>query len=445
MKPGLQITLLIMLLFISSACGVQQDANAEVAAKPTPPPVVPAVTATAPPEAIPAPDMSVADHAQEEDAALIWEGISLANSPQGDCVGLTLSVDGQARIGPCGAVDTPVEFLADQPGGWTEILARFAPFEQEIPDGRIVFRGQGQIGSPAWQRAISSWAEFTYAELASGRVSASGRTVMSWWLGELPDQPGLCRHLVVLTHGYTNANITPCAGGQVQDTVIGWIDPAAWDQFDAWLVDRAPVYQDNDYFSGEGTSAMSEADIAALADWAGQVYAGLRPASVSESGPDGSIPADGCLEAGLGTLVLENRGQGYCLLYPDEYEVVQTNDTSTELVIDSVMNHIDPRVSITVDDAAGRTAEQIANAELAAFSLPDWIIERTDITIDGEPAVVLDHLPGQDLNRRVFLVHEGRLYHLFFTPVDPSQPEVYQRMETFYRTIIDSFRFVPPQ
>jgi hypothetical protein len=79
------------------------------------------------------------------------------------------------------------------------------------------------------------------------------------------------------------------------------------------------------------------------------------------------------------------------------------------------------------------------------ISLADWIIERTDITIDGEPAVVLDHLPGQDLNRRVFLVHEGRFYHLFFTPVDPSQPEVYQRMEDFYRTIIDSFRFVSPQ
>ena len=263
---------------------------------------------------------------------------------------------------------------------------------------------------------------------------------MSWWLGELPEQPGLCRHLVVLTHGYAQANITPCAGGQAQETVDGWIDPAAWDQFDAWLVDRAPLYQDNDYFSGAGTAAMSEAEIVALADWAGQVYADLRPASVSESGPDG-----GCPEAGPGTRVLENTGPGYCLLYPGEYEAVQTNDNSMELVIDSVMNHIDPRVSITVDDAAGRTAEQIANAELAAFSLPDWIIERTDITIDGEPAVVLDHLPGQDLNRRVFLVHEGRFYHLFFTPVDPSQPEVYQRMEDFYRTIIDSFRFVSPQ
>ena len=169
MKPKMQIAILIMLLFINSACGLQQNANAEVAAEPTSPPVVPAVTATPPPEATPVTDISVTDHAPDEDAALIWEGISLADNPQGDCVGLTLSVDGQARIGPCGLVDTSVEFLADQPGSWTEILARFAPFEQETPDGRIVFRGQGQIGSPGWQRAINSWAEFTYAELVLQR------------------------------------------------------------------------------------------------------------------------------------------------------------------------------------------------------------------------------------------------------------------------------------
>ncbi|HEX9923885.1 MAG TPA: hypothetical protein VGD99_14605, partial [Anaerolineae bacterium] len=336
MKSGLLITLLITLLFISSACGVQQNANAEVSAEP--PPVIPAVTATPPPEATLTTTIAVVDRAQEEDAALIWEGISLADNPQGDCIGLTLSMDGQARIGLCGAVDTLVEFLPDQPGGWTEILARFAPFEQETPAGRIAFRGQGQVGSPAWQRAINSWAEFTHGELASGRVSASGRTVMSWFLGELPDQPDLCRHLVVLTHGYAQANITPCAGGQVQDTLSGWIDPAAWDQFDAWLVDRAPVYQDNDYFSGKGAAPMSEAEISMLAGWAEQVYADLRPAPVSESGPDG-----GCPEAGPGTLVLENAGHGYCLLYPGEYEAVQTNDNSMELVIDSVMNHIDPR------------------------------------------------------------------------------------------------------
>jgi hypothetical protein len=67
----------------------------------------------------------------------------------------------------------------------------------------------------------------------------------------------------------------------------------------------------------------------------------------------------------------------------------------------------------------------------------------TTTTLAGEAAVVLDHLPGQDFNRRVLVLHQGRLYHFFFTPVDPGMADVFQKMEAFYGTIIGSFRFIP--
>jgi hypothetical protein len=150
-----------------------------------------------------------------------------------------------------------------------------------------------------------------------------------------------------------------------------------------------------------------------------------------------------CPEPTEGLKQLKHAAQGYCLLYPADYLAVETSDTTINLVIDSLMNHIDPRVSLTVEEAAGRTLEQVADQVVADFTIPGVESERTTTTLAGEAAVLLDHLPGQDFNRRVLLIHEGRLYHFFFTPVDPAVVDVFQKMEAFYETITGSFRFIP--
>ena len=80
---------------------------------------------------------------------------------------------------------------------------------------------------------------------------------MSWWLDELPDQPGACRHLLVLVYGYVYANVDPCEGGQVLRTVEGWLKTEELEQFDAWLYNRAPLFLDNHYFEGRGQQAMT--------------------------------------------------------------------------------------------------------------------------------------------------------------------------------------------
>lgn len=58
----------------------------------------------------------------------------------------------------------------------------------------------------------------------------------------------------------------------------------------------------------------------------------------------------------------------------------------------------------------------------------------------GEAAVVIDKLPGQDLNRQVFLVHDGLLYQIGFYPADPQMPE-YEGLQELYRTMLSSFAF----
>ena len=96
-----------------------------------------------------------------------------------------------------------------------------------------------------------------------------------------------------------------------------------------------------------------------------------------------------------------------------------------------------PRALLEVRDAAGRTASQAAD-EIMAEAL-GFDISRTTTTIAGEEAVILDNLPGQDLNRQVVVVHQGRLYKFTFTPMGGDTAGV----ESLYRTMMNSFSFLP--
>ncbi len=427
-KPILLITILLLFLLAGAVYGLQGN-SVEAAAAPASQVITPTVTLE------PGPG--------EERAALVWEGDPLADDNQAECRALRITVPGQAFIGACGAADSPVELAAGQPGGWNEMLLRFSSFTTDTVQGRLEFQGQGQIMSPAWQRAITTWANTTYNELASGRVGAANRTVAAWGLGEVEGQPGLCRQLLVLSHGYAYSNLTPCAGGNVQETVGGWLDTAEWEKFDGWLAGYAPVYQDNNYFSGLGTREMSPAEVDDLADWAGDVYARLRHESPTVLGPGGQETA--CPEATAGTELLRNTEHNYCLLYPAGYTVEQPNENETVLVVGSLLNAEDPRLHVEVTAAEDLTTAAAAGQLEADTSIAGVEIERSLVTIGGEEAVVLDNLPGQEINRRVIFVHAGRLYNLMFAPAGENMGEAYTRMEALYDLVLRSFTLLPPE
>ena len=157
----------------------------------------------------------------------------------------------------------------------------------------------------------------------------------------------------------------------------------------------------------------------------------------------GGADSGDVLEAGEGTEVLTNEALGYAFLYPDTYTLVAL-DSGDNLVIDSIMNHTDPRLGIEVEAAAGRTAGEVADALLAEYP-EGFVIGRSTITLDGEEAVVLDQVPGQDMNRLVFVVNGDRLYRFMFTHAAPDEGDTYTRMENLYTVVTNSFRFLPQQ
>jgi len=108
------------------------------------------------------------------------------------------------------------------------------------------------------------------------------------------------------------------------------------------------------------------------------------------------------------------------------------------------MNHTEPSASIQVQEAAGRTVAQATEELMAEFN--DGVgfdIKRSSVTVGGEEAIVLDNMPGQDLHRRVVVIHDGILYWLHFMPVGADYGEVGTRTEVLYTTMIDSLRFLP--
>ena len=159
-----------------------------------------------------------------------------------------------------------------------------------------------------------------------------------------------------------------------------------------------------------------------------------------------TTPASACPSATADLKLLMNAEDGYCLLSPADY--------STDVPHFIIINPAVPMagdtlgeawVSIDTEAAAGRTPAQVAEVQIAAVG-PGFNIERSDVLVDGEQAVVIDGLPGPDSWRKVFIVSNERLYTLTFLPWAPNinNPAQPTPLEGLYTTIIDTLHFLPP-
>jgi hypothetical protein len=162
----------------------------------------------------------------------------------------------------------------------------------------------------------------------------------------------------------------------------------------------------------------------------------------------GQTAANDCLAPTSKTQLLTDDGRGFCLLYPVGFSVTEPTPGEVVLYAGSLQDVSHPKLFVQVEDARGRTAEQVADAVVAkAISgMPGYAIDRPfGVTIGYEPAARLDGVPGQDLSRQVIVVHDGRAYKLVFVPADEAQGEVYREMEALYELALRSFRFLPRQ
>lgn len=355
------------------------------------------------------------------------------------CATLTMS-GGEATVFDCEGNVKTIKLNGGPLSRWLTIQDRFAPFAVETETERLDFTGMGAVEGEIWQQAILAWARTQYAELSSGKVSAAGATVLAWNLGPVDDMEASCMHLTVLAWGEAYAEKRDCVNGDIQDMQIGWLDTAEMEYLHDWTRRHTTLYAEPGYVVGAGDQEAGQEEYAAIELWIVDLWRRIWASGESQAG---SISADDlavCPQPTDDLQLFVDRSAGYCLLYPAEYVAEITGDGVVNLVAGSLMNHIDPRASIEVSDAAGRTLAEIADA-LAAEYAAGFDVQRAATTVGGEEALVLDNLPGQDINRRVVVLHNGRLYSFFFTPLGETD-EARTALESFYQNVIDSFRFL---
>ena len=114
---------------------------------------------------------------------------------------------------------------------------------------------------------------------------------------------------------------------------------------------------------------------------------------------------------------------GHGVVAPFAGEVCLVPGTSPDMACNSAS------LFVNVEAADRRTADQAADTVAVDMNCS---AERSNLTIANEEAVVLSDCLGQDISRKVFIIHDNRLYTLTF--IDLS--------EEFYTQVITSFGFL---
>jgi hypothetical protein len=137
---------------------------------------------------------------------------------------------------------------------------------------------------------------------------------------------------------------------------------------------------------------------------------------------------------------------GFSMFLPKDYEVLHPSDSEVMFLAPGEGHPSNDRASATifVEPANGRTAEQVATAiaeDNKSVMGPGYTGgDITVMEIDGVPAYSVGGLTGQDLNRRLYMVHNDQLYWMMFVP-DTTLAPAYQQMEDLYFMIVNTFRF----
>jgi len=130
---------------------------------------------------------------------------------------------------------------------------------------------------------------------------------------------------------------------------------------------------------------------------------------------------------------------GICFSYPMGYIQLPESDT----VAITAPDRPDWLVWLEISDAYDRTALRIADEDMT-YAVTQQGVPRANlgwwsITLGGEEAVVLDGMPGQDLQRRVYVVRDQTLYVLAFMPTRSENKAVNDQMEALYAAITSSW------
>ena len=136
---------------------------------------------------------------------------------------------------------------------------------------------------------------------------------------------------------------------------------------------------------------------------------------------------------------------GLCFSYPQGY--TQISADAVEIAAPDLSgSDVKGLFWLEISDSENRTAEEIADEDMTYaidVGVPTENLGRWTVTLGGEQAVVLDGMPGQELQRRVYIVREQTLYMLGFWPARSENKAAGDQMEALYTVVTNSWTWSP--
>lgn len=163
----------------------------------------------------------------------------------------------------------------------------------------------------------------------------------------------------------------------------------------------------------------------------------VEPLQTAES--DVSTPAQTSVSPAMETFSSDKLG--LCFSYPAGYNQIPYNDTVEIVAPELPGSDLRGLFWLEKSDSYNRTAETIADQDITLAG--GLNVGRWTMTVGGEQAVVLDGMPGQDLTRKVYVVHQGTLYILTFTPTLSENTPASEQMEALYAAVTSSWAWSP--
>lgn len=159
--------------------------------------------------------------------------------------------------------------------------------------------------------------------------------------------------------------------------------------------------------------------------------------------------AQGCPASEAGKIPLSNTQDGYCLLYPEGFTILQPETNLLEFIGPDRNQASGPstaRVSIQRKSLPGGSTLETVAAALWSEADPGYI--QNSITLAGEAALDASNLTIDEAAwhvRKIVVIHQGSYYIITFNPFDQDDEfaMVMLDQQKAWDTIISSFRFLP--
>jgi hypothetical protein len=137
----------------------------------------------------------------------------------------------------------------------------------------------------------------------------------------------------------------------------------------------------------------------------------------------------------------------YCLAYPARFTSSELTNGDPSFVgpaLDQSVEPITASLGIAVEKTPNHsTLDQVVTDFVAQYdgsTAPE--IVQTGFKLGGEPAVLLEPVPGRGSTRDIILLHKGLTYHLVFFPSPKEFPRAGDDLEELFKTVTESFAFL---